>query len=142
MNDISNRSGRHAHRTGLVHTLSVGLVCGLISIVQSIGFGTLLVSGAPRIPASAAVGMALLASAIHALLTPLASSSRGLVATGQSVPVAAMAGIVAAIAASVAGNDQAALATVVAAVVLTSLFVGIAGYLLGHFRLSRFIRLK
>src|SRR6185503_18211725 len=68
-------------------------------------------SGSPRIPATAAVGMALLASGIHALLTPLTSSSRGLVATAQSVPVAAMAGIVAAIASGVHGNDQAALAT-------------------------------
>lgn len=141
MNYFPHHSRGHVLAEGPAHSLAVGLVCGLISIVQSIGFGTLLVSGAPRIPAAAAVGVALLASGIHALLTPLASSGRGIIATAQSVPVAAMAGMVGAIAAGVSGNDQAALATVVATVGLTSLFVGVAGYVLGRFRLSRFVRL-
>jgi SulP family sulfate permease len=141
MNGMSRRSRVDAATGGLTRSLSVGLVCGMISIVQSIGFATLLVSGAPRIPASAAVGMALLASGIHALLTPLASSGRGIIATSQDIPVAAMAGIVAAIVAGVPEDDTAALATVVAAVALTSVLVGISGYLLGRFSLSRFIRL-
>ncbi len=125
----------------VVHSIAVGVVSGLLAIVQSIGYGTLLFSALPVALASSGAGMALFTSAVAALMMPLLSSTRGVVAMAQGVPVAAMAGIVGAIAAHVApGNDRAVLATVVAAVALTTLAVGAGTWLLGHFRLSRFIR--
>ena len=125
----------------VAHSIAVGVVCGLLAIVQSIGFGTLLFSALPASLSSNGAGMALFASAVLAALVPFLSSARGVVAVAQSVPVAAMAGIAGAIAAHVApGNDRAVLATVVAAVALTSLTIGTGTWLLGFFRLSRFIR--
>ncbi len=123
------------------YSIAVGLVCGLLAIVQSIGFGTLLFSALPGSLSSNGAGMALFASAVLAALVPFLSSTRGVVAVAQSVPVAAMAGIVGAIAAHIApGNDRAVLATIVAAVALTSLTIGAGTWLLGFFHLSRFIR--
>jgi SulP family sulfate permease len=85
--------------------------------------------------------MALFASAVAALLTPFLSSTRGVAALAQSVPAAAMAGALGAIAANVApGNEHAVLATTVAAVAATTLFIGGGTWLLGAFRLSRVIR--
>ncbi len=131
-----------ASRAGprVAHAIAVGLVCGLLAIVQSIGFGTLLFSGAPSAVRSAGMGMALLTSAVMALI-PLGSTNRGIVATAQSVPAAAMAGIVAAVLTNVRSPDgSAVLATAVAVVALTTLFIGAGTWLLGALRLSRFIR--
>ena len=125
----------------VAYSIAVGLVCGLLSIVQSIGYGTLLFSALPAPLSANGVGMALFASAVLAALVPFISSTRGMVAAAQSIPVAALAGIAGAIAANVApGNDRAVLATIVAAVALTSLTIGAGSWLLGFFHLSRFIR--
>ena len=123
------------------YSIAVGLVCGLLAIVQSIGFGTLLFSALPPSFHSAGAGMALFTSAVLAALVPFIGSTRGVVVVAQSVPIAALATIVSAIATHVApGNDRAVLATVVAAIALTTLIVGAATWLLGFFRLSRFVR--
>lgn len=125
----------------IAHGFAVGVVCGLLAIVQSIGFGTLLFSALPPSLSTSGAGMALFASAVLAGLTPFISSTRGVVALAQSVPAAAMAGIAGAIAAHVApGDDAAVLATVVAAVALTTLAIGAGTWLIGYFRLSSFIR--
>ncbi len=127
--------------SGVAYSIAIGLVCGLLAIVQSIGFGTLLFSAFPAPLSASGAGMALFTSAIFAALVPFISSSRGMVATAQSIPVAAMAGIAGAIATNVApGNDRAVLATIVAAVAATTLTVGAGTWLLGFFRLSRFVR--
>ena len=124
----------------VAHSIVVGLVCGLVAIVQSIGFGTLLFSALPASLSSSGAGMALFTGAAVAVLIPFLSSARGVVAIAQSVPAAAMAGILGAIAAAAPGDDRALLATVVTAVALTTLTVGAGTWLLGFFRLSRFIR--
>ncbi len=125
----------------VAYSVAVGVVCGLLAIVQSIGIGSLLFSALPAALSSRGAGMALFASAVAALLTPFLSSTRGAVAMAQSVPAAAMAGALGTIAANVApGNEQAVLATTVAAVASTTLFIGGGTWLLGAFRLSRFIR--
>ncbi len=125
----------------LVHEIAVGAVVGLLAIVQSIGFGTLLYSGAPASVASIGIGTALLTTTLLALLIPFAGSYRGLIATAQSVPAAAMAVSVSAIAASLAGRPpETLLATVVVTVAATTLVIGAGAWLLGTFRLSRFIR--
>ncbi len=135
----SPATGGAGHR--IAHSIAVGVVCGLLAIVQSIGYGTLLFSALPATLSSSGAGMALFTSAVLAVLVPFISSTRGVVAVAQSVPVAATAGIAGAIAAHVTpGNDRAVLATIVAAVALTTLFVGASTWLLGFFRLSRFVR--
>ncbi len=125
----------------LAHSIAVGVVCGLVAIVQSIGFGTLLFSALPASFSSSGAGMALFTGAAIAVLLPFISSARGVIGIAQSVPTAALAGVVGAIGAQVApGNDHALLATVVAAVALTTLTIGATTWLLGFFQLSRFIR--
>jgi SulP family sulfate permease len=132
---VVGEAGRH-----VAHSIAVGAVCGLLAIVQSIGFGTLLFSGAPKAIAGAGMGMALLTSAVMALIS-LGSTNRGIIATAQSVPAAAMAGIVAAVLARMhSADDAAVLATAIAVVAVTTLLIGAGTWLLGAFRLSRFIR--
>ena len=133
---VAGEAGRR-----IAYSIAVGLVSGLLAIIQSIGYGTLLFSALPVPLLSNGAGMALFSSAILAALVPFLSSTRGVVAVAQSVPVAALAGIAGAIAANVApGNDRVVLATVVVAVALTSLAIGAGSWLLGFFRLSRFVR--
>ncbi len=124
----------------IAHAVAIGAVCGLLAVVQSIGFGTLLFSGLPSTLSSSAAGMALLSSAVIALLVPVFSTNHAVIASSQSVPAAAMAGIIGAIGAAVAGDEHSILATAVTAVAITTLLVGASTYLLGAFRLSSFIR--
>ena len=141
MNDSGLKPAETVQTTGEVKlAIAVGLVCGLLAVVQSIGFGTLLFSGAPRSLAAAGMGMGLLSTAIMGLI-PLFSSHRGIIASAQSVPTAAMAGIVTAMVAGMpTPQEPVILATVVATVALTTVFIGASTSLLGIFGLSRFIR--
>ncbi len=141
MSSSTHSSAAGGAGTGVAHGIAVGVVCGLVAIVQSIGFGTLLFSALPVSLSASAAGMALFTGTAVAMLIPLVSSGRGVVAVAQSVPAAALAGIIGVIVARVApGNDHALLATAVAAVALTTLTVGVGSWLLGFFHLSRFIR--
>jgi len=72
----------------------------------------------------------------------MTSSIPGVIAIAQGIPIAALAGPVAAISATAgvdaSGNDT--IATIVAAVALTTVAIGATAYLLGVFGLGRFIR--
>jgi SulP family sulfate permease len=85
--------------------------------------------------------MALVSSAVLAAVTPLLSSTRGVVSITQGVPVVALASVLGPIVARLTGEPQTArFATLVAATMLTTLFIGATSLALGTFRLGRFIR--
>lgn len=132
-------AGRDDIRTG--HSLAVGAVCGLLAVVQSIGFGTLLFSGVSETLAARGIGLTLFTSVVAAAITPFASSSPRVVSVAQGIIAGALAGILAAIATRMPAASEAAIgATLVAAVALATLLGGLTVYLLGHFGLSRLIR--
>jgi sulfate permease, SulP family len=138
---MSGESGDGMSAAPLVQGIA-GLMCGFLAIVQSAGFGLLLLSGNAPSLVSAAVGMALFSTAVMALVAAITSSTPGVIAIAQGIPIAAMAGPVAAIVDTISvdasGNDPTA--TVVAAVALTTVAIGAAAYLLGVFGWGRFIR--
>jgi hypothetical protein len=71
-----------------------GVICGFLAIVQSAGFGLLLLSGGSQTLVPEAVGMALFSTAVMAAVAAATGSTPGVVAIAQG---AALAGPVAAI---------------------------------------------
>jgi SulP family sulfate permease len=119
-----------------------GVICGFLAIVQSAGFGLLLLSGGSQTLVPEAVGMALFSTAVMAAVAAATSSTPGVVAIAQGIPIAALAGPVAAIIAEMGidASGEGAASTVIATVALTTLAIGATAYLLGAFGLGRFIR--
>ncbi len=119
-----------------------GVLCGFLAVVQSAGFGMLLLVGETQWLAPTVIGMALFSTAVMATVAALTSSTVGVVAISQGIPIAAMTGGVAHILAILGGSaDQAVVAvTVVAFVALTSLAIGAISLLIGLLRAGRFIR--
>ena len=126
----------------LVRGIIAALMCGLLAIVQSAGFGLLLLSGEAQSLVPAAVGMALFSTAVMAAVATMTSSIPGVIAIAQGIPIAALAGPIAAITATigVGAASKDTIATVVAAVALTTGGIGATAYLLGVFGLGRFVR--
>ncbi len=126
----------------LIPGIGAGVICGFLAIVQSAGFGMLLLVGESQALAPTAIGMALFSTAVMAAVAALTSSTPGVVAIAQGIPIAALAGPVAMIiAATVAGNgDEAVPVTVVAAVALATIIIGLASFLIGTLKLGRFVR--
>lgn len=125
---------------GALHAIAVGAICGLLAIVQSIGFGSLLASGQPPL-AAVAIGMALFSTVVLAAITPLFSSTPGVISITQGVSTVALAGLVGPITATMGGaSTESVVATVVVAAGVSTLAVGATALLLGIFRLGRFIR--
>lgn len=126
----------------LVQSAGAGIICGFLAIVQSAGFGMLLLVGEGQALVPMAIGMALFSTAVMAAVAALTSSTRGVVAIAQGIPIAALAGPVAAIIVAVGSDatDEAVAATVVVAVALATVIIGLTAFLLGTLRLGRFIR--
>src|SRR5581483_11953321 len=113
----------------LFRDLAAGLVCGLLAVVQSAGFGTLLTAAAPASFSSVAVGVTLFSSAVIALITAFGSSSPGVIAVSQGIPIAALSGVVASVVAAMAGRTGAEIATtIVVAIALSTLFIRFVPY--------------
>lgn len=119
-----------------------GVLCGFLAVVQSAGFGMLLLVGDTQWLAPTVIGMALFSTAVMATVAALTSSTIGVVAISQGIPIAALTGGVAHIVAVLGGGaDQAVVAvTVVAFVALASLAIGAVSLLIGLLRAGRFIR--
>jgi len=66
-----------AESSRIAHGIAVGAVCGLLAVVQSISYGSLLLPAGNHSFVPAAIGMALFSSAVIAAITPLISSTRG-----------------------------------------------------------------
>ena len=79
----------------LARSVGAGILCGFLAIVQSAGFGLLLIVGGSQSLAPAAIGMALFSTAVMAVIAALTSSTPGIVAIAQGIPIAALtAGVV------------------------------------------------
>ena len=121
-----------------IHILAAGLICGFLAVVQSAGFGLLLLSGESEGLVAATIGMALLSSTVMAAIAALTSSIPAVVSISQGIPIAALAGPIGAIIAVT--RDDATAATVIAAVATSTVLFGVVAFLIGAFKLGRFIR--
>lgn len=122
--------------------LTAGLISGFLAAAFSISdatfiFGLSLPSALP-----AGIGLALISTAILAAVTALASSIPGVVAQTQEVPLATLAVVAAGIPAAMPleAGQTAIFTTLICTLGLSTLATGAFFFLLGHFRLGRFIR--
>ncbi|WP_421722803.1 SulP family inorganic anion transporter [Bauldia sp.] len=138
----SPAAGNRVGATGLAWNLSTGTICGFLAIVQSIGFGMLLVGSEALSFVPTAVGMALFSTAVMAAIAALTSATPGVVSIAQGIPITALAGPVAAIiaATSASATDIDTAATIVVGVALATIAIGCTALLLGGLRLGRFVR--
>jgi SulP family sulfate permease len=122
--------------------LAAGIVCGFLALIQSAGFGLLVLGGGDHALAPVVISMALFATAIATVTAVLAGSFPGTISITQTVPIAALAGGVSPILTATGGatGAEGAAATLVAFIALASLAFGLAALALGAGRSGRFIR--
>jgi SulP family sulfate permease len=123
-----------------VHAVAAGATCGLLATIQSIGFGSLLATGVPDF-ALTAIGMSLTGAAAVAIITPLLSSSRNIVATTQGVAAVGILGMLTSVERAMGPATGAEMIpTLVATAIIATLLIGVVALLLGFSRQGRFIR--
>jgi sulfate permease, SulP family len=125
----------------LLRDLVAGIVCGFLAVILTVSFGSLLFTGALRTYVEVAVGMALFSTVVVAMVAALTSPIRGAVSVVQEIPVVAIVGPAATIAAAMEGASlRDTMVTVVVAVGLATLATGAVLIALGAFRLGNLIR--
>lgn len=123
----------------LFNSMSFGLVVGLIALVNTITYGVLIYKSTGDTVSG--VMLALINGLVLSLLFGLFGSLPGMVAFPQSAMTPVFAGLVVNIMLEMESQAQPAVtATVMAAVLLASLLVGLAYLFLGHRKLGEIIR--
>jgi len=130
-----------AGRQRLLPAVVAGLVVGVMTVLISISFAALIFSGPLAPHVGAGIGMALLTAIVAGGVVALTSSYAGSIAIPQdrAAPILALMGTMI-VAALPGAPAEVVFGTVVASVVLASLFTGLALGLLGAFRLGNLIR--
>jgi len=132
---------QHFDYRRLLPILSLGIVVGAIDLPAIISFAILIYSGELAPFAGAGIGMVLFGGLIIQLIVALTSSIPGIMGGPQDSPAAILGLLAATIAAQIPDtNAEAKFATVVAAVMLTSILSGLFFLLIGGFKLGRFVR--
>ena len=125
----------------LLPGLAAGLIAAIITISIETSLAALVWSGPLSQFLPGGIGLTLFGAFAIGVVVALASSVPGVVALPQDTPAAILALVAAGIAAIMkAASPQSLYATVVAAIALTSLLMGIAFILLGRFKASGFVR--
>lgn len=118
-------------------TVAIGLICGLVTTIFSLSYATLLFSGSLSHSVDVGMGIMLVASAVMAIVGALLTSYPPTYSQVRDIPLAYLALVAPGI--GVAAG-AAAVPTVVALVAVTTLLLGLALFLVGHFRLGRITR--
>lgn len=126
----------------LLPSFIAGMVTGVIGVIRSISYATLIFSGALVSHLSVGVGMAVLSTGVISAVTALTSVLPGMIATPLAAPTAVLATLAAAIASPMAetATPEVLLATVLVAIVLSSLLTGLFLLTLGWLQLGAKIR--
>lgn len=123
--------------------LTAGLITGIIAVVVSISLATLIFSGELSEFVPQGIGLFLFGSLAMGIVVTFLGSLPGTIISPQDSPAAVLAlaagGIAAAMTAASAAPD-AVYATVLAAIILSALFTGLAFYLIGQFNLGNLVR--
>ena len=123
-------------------TLVTGVICGFLAIVLSIGHGSLLFSSNLQGYLPISIGLALFSTAVMAAIGAFTSSIKGVVSIAQEIPVVALTAVTVAVSAALpeTADNATRLATVMVAIAVSTGLTGLAGLILGHFRLGSLIR--
>ena len=130
------------HTGPVVAIVVTGLVLGVLNVSMAVAFGALIFSGELATFLSVGIGLTLFGAVVVGGLVAAFSSYPGTIATPQDIPSTVLAIVAAALYAKLSPDlsREAVLATIVAAVAVTSLLSGICYLLLGQFRLGSLVR--
>ena len=121
--------------------LSAGLVIGLLVVFVEVSFAAMIFSGELDIFVAQGIGILLLGGLIIGIVVALTSSFTGTIALPQDSPVAIMGVVAAAIVAGMPNaNPEQQFATVVGAMMVSSILTGILFWFMGRFNLGRLVR--
>ncbi len=122
--------------------LVAGFVAATVVVIYAVSFAALVFSGSLQPHLGVGIGVALFSAVVVGAAMALGSSYPGAIGTPQDIPAVTLGVIAGEIAVAMAGKaaDAAIVATVVAAVALSSLTMGAVFYAFGRFRLGRLIR--
>ena len=123
----------------LMPTLTAGGVSGILAIVLSVSFASLIFSGELAPHVGIGLGMLLISAVLLNVIVAPLSSLPLTVATPQD-SVAAILALMTASIMSRLGSSPQTLPTVVAAILATTFLMGVFFFLLGRFRLGRWVR--
>lgn len=144
-----HQSHAHGHAEALrpasdavLPALAAGLVTGIIVVILNVAFAALIFSGEMSPYLDRGLGITLTSAVVLGLIVGVASSLPTVIAIPQDTIAVILAVMVTAIATTLdeGGREEQVYPTVVAAIVVTSLLVGLFFVALGRFRLGRLIR--
>lgn len=124
----------------LLPGLTAGIIAAIITISIEIPLAALIWSGPLRPYLAGGIGLMLFGCFVVGVVVAFTSSIPGVVSIPQDTPAAILALAAAGIAAATQAAGQSLYATVVAAISITSLLMGLGFLLLGWFRASGFVR--
>lgn len=126
----------------LSESLYAGLILGLVILVASLSYGSLIFSGDLAFGVADGIGIALVSACILGLIVSVKSSYPGTIAPPQdrTAPILALIAAEVAIAMPPGSTNQAKLVNILAAIALTSIFTGVSLYLLGRHKLGNLTR--
>lgn len=130
------------HFQRLLPSVTAGILIGFLVIFVEISFAALIFSGELSGYVSEGIGFLLFGAFVIGLVVALTSSFPGMIALPQDSPVAILALMASAIASSmpVSAMPENVLATVIAAIIMTSLLTGVFFWVLGTWKLGSLIR--
>jgi SulP family sulfate permease len=125
----------------ILPSITAGLIIGMINISMELSLAALIFSGDLSPFLARGIGLMLFGAVVMGIVTALTTSVPGLIAIPQDTPAAIMALVAAGIAAGMKlANPDALYATVLAAIILSSLLMALCFLLLGRFKASGFVR--
>jgi len=126
----------------IITNLTAGLIAGLIFVVVSVSFSTLIFNGAAGTFLARGIGLFLFGIFILGLVLAFMGKFSGITILPQDGPAALMGVAAGAIATSLAGSEniEAVYYTILAAIILTSLATGLTFFLIGQFNLGNLVR--
>lgn len=139
---MKNKAGLSIDSRQVVTGITAGLVVGLIVVVFSISLATLIFSGEMSSYVSRGIGLFLFGGFILSFIVTLMGSMPGTAIGPQDGPAALIAVAAGGIAGSLTGtvDQDAVFATVLAAIIISSLVTGLTFFLIGQFKLGNLVR--
>lgn len=133
---------RNEFQPGLIlRAITAGAILAAIDLSMEIALGAVIFSGDLSPFLARGIGLMVFGAFVMGIVTALATSLPGMIAIPQDTPAVILALVAAGIAASMRlSSPDAVLATVMAAIGLTSLLMAAFFFLLGRFKASGFVR--
>src|SRR5512143_512999 len=124
----------------LLPGLTAGVIAAIVTISTEISLAALIWSGPLSLYLAGGIGLMLFGSLVIGVVVALTSSIPGVVSIPQDTPAAILALAAAGIVATMQAAGRSVYVTVVAAISITSLLMGLGFLLLGWFKASGFVR--